>query len=52
APNLFDRMPQRNVISWNAMMAVYAQNGFVKKAGGLFDKMPQEMWSYGTYLDH
>ncbi|KAH9287868.1 hypothetical protein KI387_031985, partial [Taxus chinensis] len=45
-------MPQRNVISWNAMMAAYAKNGFVKKAVGLFDKIPQETWSYGTYPDH
>ncbi|XP_057813980.1 pentatricopeptide repeat-containing protein At2g35030, mitochondrial-like [Cryptomeria japonica] len=29
---LFDRMPQRNVFSWSAMIGGYAQNGFVGKA--------------------
>jgi len=28
---LFDIMPQRNVISWNGMIVGYAQNGFVEK---------------------
>ncbi|KAH9288591.1 hypothetical protein KI387_032708, partial [Taxus chinensis] len=26
---LFVRMPQRNVVSWNAMIAGYAHNGFI-----------------------
>ncbi|XP_059067304.1 pentatricopeptide repeat-containing protein At1g15510, chloroplastic-like isoform X2 [Cryptomeria japonica] len=30
ARDLFDRMRQRDVISWNAMIAGYAQNGFCK----------------------
>ncbi|KAH9292340.1 hypothetical protein KI387_042473, partial [Taxus chinensis] len=29
---LFDIMPQRNVVSWNARRAAYAQNGWVEKA--------------------
>ncbi|XP_057837804.1 pentatricopeptide repeat-containing protein At3g09040, mitochondrial-like [Cryptomeria japonica] len=32
AHELFDSMPQRDVISWNTMIAGYAQNGFVEKA--------------------
>ncbi|KAH9316630.1 hypothetical protein KI387_025257, partial [Taxus chinensis] len=45
-------MPQRNVVSWNAMMAAYAQHGCEEKACDLLGKMPQKMWSSGTYPDH
>ncbi|XP_059069395.1 pentatricopeptide repeat-containing protein At3g24000, mitochondrial-like [Cryptomeria japonica] len=39
ARELFDRMPQRDVISWNAMIAGYVQNGFVEKALETFKQM-------------
>ncbi|KAH9288067.1 hypothetical protein KI387_032184, partial [Taxus chinensis] len=39
ACELFNRMPQRNVISWTAMIAGYAQNGFVEKALETFKQM-------------
>ncbi|XP_057816438.2 pentatricopeptide repeat-containing protein At3g12770-like [Cryptomeria japonica] len=39
ASQLFDRMPQRDVISWNAMIVGYAQNGFVEKALETFKQM-------------
>ncbi|XP_057841741.2 pentatricopeptide repeat-containing protein At3g24000, mitochondrial-like [Cryptomeria japonica] len=39
ASELFDRMPQRDVISWNAMIAGYAQNGFFEKALETFNQM-------------
>ena len=29
---LFDRMSQRDVVSWNAMIVGYTRNGFVGKA--------------------
>ncbi|XP_057870779.1 putative pentatricopeptide repeat-containing protein At1g68930 isoform X2 [Cryptomeria japonica] len=29
---LFDKMPQKNVVSWTAMIAGYAQNGLIEKA--------------------
>ncbi|KAH9310342.1 hypothetical protein KI387_025377, partial [Taxus chinensis] len=38
---LFDKMPQRNVGSWNAMIVGYAQYEFVENARELFDRMPQ-----------
>eukprot|EP01018_Ginkgo_biloba_P001182 Gb_13952 [translate_table: standard] len=41
ARDLFDKMPQRYVVSWNAMIAGYAQNGFVDDARKLFQKMPR-----------
>ncbi|XP_059069475.1 pentatricopeptide repeat-containing protein At3g24000, mitochondrial-like [Cryptomeria japonica] len=39
ACELFDKMPHRNVVSWNAMIAGYAQNGFVEKALETFKQM-------------
>ncbi|XP_057841966.2 pentatricopeptide repeat-containing protein At2g13600 [Cryptomeria japonica] len=39
AHNLFDRMLERDVVSWNAMMVGYAQNGYGKEALQLFEKM-------------
>ncbi|XP_057825159.2 pentatricopeptide repeat-containing protein At4g13650-like [Cryptomeria japonica] len=39
AREMFDRMPQRDVISWTAMIAGYAQNGFVEKAIEIFKQM-------------
>ncbi|XP_057830926.2 pentatricopeptide repeat-containing protein At1g15510, chloroplastic [Cryptomeria japonica] len=48
ARELFDKMCQRNVISWNAMIAGYAQNGFYKDALDLF----QLMMHSGTHPDH
>nr|GMD87573.1 pentatricopeptide repeat-containing protein At1g53600, mitochondrial [Ipomoea batatas] len=34
-------MPAKNIVSWTAMLSVYGQNGLLKKARDLFDKMPQ-----------
>ncbi|KAJ7545313.1 hypothetical protein O6H91_09G114700 [Diphasiastrum complanatum] len=39
ARNLFNRMPHRNVVSWNAMIAALARNGHGKEALDLFDTM-------------
>ncbi|XP_057837432.2 pentatricopeptide repeat-containing protein At1g11290, chloroplastic-like [Cryptomeria japonica] len=47
ARELFDRMPQRDAISWNAMIAGYAQNGFCKDALKTFELMKHS----GTYPD-
>ncbi|XP_057862802.2 pentatricopeptide repeat-containing protein At2g13600 [Cryptomeria japonica] len=41
ARELFDRMPGKNVVSWNAMIAGYAQNGALEEASRLFKEMPQ-----------
>eukprot|EP01018_Ginkgo_biloba_P003260 Gb_27377 [translate_table: standard] len=41
ARHVFDRMHQRNVVSWNAMIAGYTQNGRVDEALKIFEKMPQ-----------
>ncbi len=42
ARQVFDSMSQRQVISWNAMIAVYAQHGEGKEALRLFERMQQE----------
>ncbi|XP_057841650.2 pentatricopeptide repeat-containing protein At2g22070 [Cryptomeria japonica] len=48
AHELFHKIPQRNVISWNTMIAGYAQNGFCKDALRIFELIRQS----GTYPDH
>jgi pentatricopeptide repeat protein len=42
ARKVFDRMPVRDVVSWNAMMAGYAQNGHVHEALKFFEEMPEQ----------
>ncbi|XP_057829729.2 pentatricopeptide repeat-containing protein At2g13600 [Cryptomeria japonica] len=39
ARQVFDKMSTRNVVSWTAMMAGYAQNGYGDKALDLFHQM-------------
>ncbi|XP_057871942.2 pentatricopeptide repeat-containing protein DOT4, chloroplastic-like [Cryptomeria japonica] len=39
ACQLFEKMPKRNVVSWNTMIVGYAQNGFVEKALETFKQM-------------
>ncbi|XP_059066116.1 pentatricopeptide repeat-containing protein At2g22070 [Cryptomeria japonica] len=41
ARELFDKMTQKNVVSWTAMVAGYAQNGVLDEALTLFQEMPQ-----------
>eukprot|EP01018_Ginkgo_biloba_P032070 Gb_08223 [translate_table: standard] len=41
ARHMFDKMPKRDVISWNTMIAGYVQNGYMKEAFELFQKMPE-----------
>ncbi|KAG9439162.1 hypothetical protein H6P81_019327 [Aristolochia fimbriata] len=36
---LFDEIPERNVVSWNALLASYVQNDFCSKAVCLFQEM-------------
>eukprot|EP01018_Ginkgo_biloba_P034183 Gb_33070 [translate_table: standard] len=42
ARQLFDKMSERNVVSWSAMIAGYAQNGHPKEAMVLFHRMQLE----------
>lgn len=42
AQDLFARMPQRDIVSWNAMIAGHAQNGHVEEAFQFYDQMQHE----------
>ncbi|XP_057536708.1 pentatricopeptide repeat-containing protein At1g11290, chloroplastic [Amaranthus tricolor] len=42
AYKMFDRMPEKDVASWNAIIAGYAQNGFAKIALELVVRMQEE----------
>ncbi|KAH9297553.1 hypothetical protein KI387_029235 [Taxus chinensis] len=48
ARELFDNMSQRDVISWNVMIAGYAMHGFCKDSLELFELMKHS----GTFPDH
>ena len=39
---VFDKLLRRDVVTWNAMIAGYAQKGYVNEALDLFDKMPEQ----------
>jgi len=41
AGNVFDRMPERDQVSWTTMIAGYVQTGCVDEAMELFQKIPQ-----------
>eukprot|EP01018_Ginkgo_biloba_P008466 Gb_26314 [translate_table: standard] len=41
ARHVFDEMPERNEVSWTAMISGYIQNGFVDEALKLFERMPE-----------
>eukprot|EP01018_Ginkgo_biloba_P000403 Gb_07442 [translate_table: standard] len=45
---LFDKMPERDVISWNAVIAGYAQNGYVEETLDIYSQM---QWA-GIMPDH
>lgn len=48
AREVFDRMPCLDVVSWNAMIVGYAQNGYGESAIKLFEQMCHE----GVKLNH
>ncbi|XP_021277027.1 pentatricopeptide repeat-containing protein At2g22070-like [Herrania umbratica] len=53
ARNLFDKMPQRDVISWNAMLSAYAKSGSIENLIAVFDEMPfrlRDSVSYNTVI--
>ncbi|KAI5075041.1 hypothetical protein GOP47_0011002 [Adiantum capillus-veneris] len=42
AQNIFDELPVRNVVSWSALIAGYAQKGQAQEALGCFQRMRSE----------
>lgn len=52
ARQVFDEMPERDVISWNSMITGYLREGDVELARGLFDEMPgRDLVSYNAMVD-
>ena len=52
AQKLFDKMPLRNTVTWNAMIRGYFINGRFVEAVNFFDQMPErDIFSYNTVID-
>lgn len=51
AQKLFDKMPERNTVTWNAMIRGYFLNRCADNAVEMFDKMPErDVISYNTVI--
>ncbi|GAB2266690.1 hypothetical protein Dimus_001684 [Dionaea muscipula] len=51
AQKLFDEMPHRNTVTWNAMIRGYFQNGQFDDAINMFQRMPtRDIFSYNTVI--
>ncbi|KAK1390696.1 Pentatricopeptide repeat-containing protein [Heracleum sosnowskyi] len=51
AQKLFDEMPERNTVTWNAMIRGYFQNGHSDDAVWLYNQMPhRDIFSYNTMI--
>jgi pentatricopeptide repeat protein len=51
ARRVFDEMPARNVVAWDAMISCYVKNGDISLAHRLFDAMPsREVTSWNVIL--
>ncbi|KAM3756183.1 hypothetical protein ACB098_02G093100 [Castanea mollissima] len=52
AQKLFDKMPLRNTVTWNAMIRGYFINGRFVEAVNFFEQMPErDIFSYNTVID-
>lgn len=51
ARELFDQMPHRNTVTWNAMIRGYFLNGCFENAVNMFERMPdRDVFSYNTMI--
>lgn len=50
ARNLLDKMPERDVISWNAILSAYVDMGMMGLASELFDEMPERNVESGNFM--
>ncbi|XP_010089840.2 pentatricopeptide repeat-containing protein At1g08070, chloroplastic [Morus notabilis] len=52
ARRAFDKMPERDVISWNSLITGYLRAGEIELARELFDEMPErDLVSYNAMID-
>ncbi|OAY79555.1 Pentatricopeptide repeat-containing protein [Ananas comosus] len=52
AKKMFDGMPERDIVSWNTVIAGLVRAGDVKEAHRMFDRMPErDTVSWNTLLD-
>ncbi|KAK4802308.1 hypothetical protein SAY86_000511 [Trapa natans] len=52
ARNLFEEMPERNLVSWNVMLNGYSKSGLVCLARDLFCEIPyKDVVSWGTMIN-
>ncbi|KAL2344664.1 hypothetical protein Fmac_005949 [Flemingia macrophylla] len=47
---VFDNMPERNLVSWESMILAYARNGHAKEALKLMHRMQTEGFVVGDYI--
>ncbi|KAI3717208.1 hypothetical protein L1987_68676 [Smallanthus sonchifolius] len=50
ARNLLDKMPERDVISWNAILSAYVDNGMMDLVCRVFDEMPERNVESGNFM--
>lgn len=55
ARNVFDKMPERNWVTWTAIIAVYSQKGYSNEALGVFREMQRagrkpDQFTFGSVL--
>lgn len=48
ARDVFEKMPERDLVSWNVMLSGYVRNRKLSAARALFDQMPKGMLFRGT----
>ncbi|CAL9219814.1 unnamed protein product [Arabidopsis halleri] len=52
ARQLFDEMPESNLVSWNVMLNGYSKAGLIEQAKELFDQITdKDIVSWGTMID-